>query len=339
VKPRVVLICAALAVLVAVGAAALLLAPSPFGSREIAFEKEKGLSERTAISAKTRVGDLGVHKGDAFPYFLEVWYNPAQVSEIDRAGLDRNVNLEPFEIRGVKERDYKLDSRTRVYQREYELQLINGEVNQRYEFPTLLVRYKRPGSEGLVNEKVIPAPIFVAPRLPAEVPDLEFGYGPLRPIAWKTTDPSRQLPWILWTLGGVLAGLGIFDLAWRILPQRREMAERRRRGEGVDRVSAVYRSLSQNVAAAAEPKRALQQVDHLLRIVLARKENADWLEEPNLDIIPAETRESVVSLFDRCQTAYGSRVVAQTEVEDALRQIEGILSFYFGKEEVAAWRS
>lgn len=338
-KTRVVSILAVLAALAVVASTFFLLSPAFLSSHELAL-REKGLREDEAILVKTRVGRFGVQKGDAFPYLLEVWYNPDQVSEIDRTSLDKSVDLKPFEVRDTKEREFDLDSRTRIYRREYEIQLIDGKVDYLYEIPTIVVRYKPKNLEGLSEKTVVPEPIFVASRLPPDVTDLELGYGPLRPIKEKVEDVSqKRLPWILWTLGGFLAVLGAADLAWRTIPQWKGMAKQRRKVEGVDVLSEAYRSLYENIALDVEPQRLFHQMDHILRIVLARKEKTDWLEEPDLDIVSSAIRPSVISLFEECQKAYRLEVVDQKEIEEALRQLEEILSFYFGEEEVEAWRS
>ena len=340
-KARIVWILAALAALAAVASAFLLLSHYFLGSEDLAVKPfEKGLREGEAILVKTRAGRFGVQKGDAFPYLVEVWYNPDQVSEIDRTSLDKNVNLEPFEIRDIKEKVFTLDSGTRVYQREYEIQLIDGEVEHLYEFPTIVVRYSLKGSEGLLNKTVVPEPIYVAPRLPPDVTNLDLGsgpgYGPLRPVKGEIEDVGQnRLPWILWTLGGFLAALAVADLGLRVIPQWKGMAKQRRK---VDVLSEACRSLYENVAMAVEPKRLLHQMDHILRLVLARKEKSDWLEEPNLDLVSSGIREPVISLFEKCQKAYEPEVIEQKEMEEALRQLEEILGFYFGEGEMAAWR-
>lgn len=333
-KTRIVLIVTALATLAAVASAFFLLSPS-LSPHDLVLEKEEGLPEGEAILVKTKVERFGVHKGDAFPYFVEVWYNPDQVSEIDRTSLDKGVNLEPFEVRDTREREFNLDSRTRVYRREYEIQLIDGEVDVLYEFPTIVVRYRPKDSEGLFEKTVVPESIFVASRLPPDVGGLE-----LRPLKGKIEDVSqKRLPWILWILGGFLAALGVADLAWRAIPQWKEMAKQRRKVEGGDVLSEAYRSLHENLAMGVEPKPLFHQMDHILRIVLARKEKTDWLEEPNLDIVSPGIRPSVISLFEKCQKAYRPEVVEQKYIEETLRQLEEILSFYFGEGEVETWRS
>ena len=93
-----------------------------------------------------------------------------------------------------------------------------------------------------------------------------------------------------------------------------------------------YRSLGENIAIGAEPKRLLHQMDHILRIVLVQKERAGWLEEPNLDLVSDEIKSSVISLFEKCQKAYGTEEAKQKDVDEALKELEEILSFHFAGE-------
>jgi hypothetical protein len=304
--------------------------------------KYETLPKGQAILVKTRAERFGVQKGDAFLYLVEVLYDPGQVSHIDRASLDRNMNLEPFEIRGVKETESDLDPRTRLYQRQYEIQLINGDVTHLYEFPTLVVRYSLKDVEGFADEAVVPEPVYVASRLPANVSNLvdnlELGYGPLRPLRGEIEDVSQnRLPWILWALGGCLAAVTLADLSMRVIPQRRQKTRPAMKIDEGDVLYQAYRSLHGNVAAHAEPKPLLHQIDHVLRILMARKEKADWLEELDFDEVSPGVRAAVTSLFERCQKAYGLEAVEQTEVEEALIDLEEVLEFYL-PEEVEAWK-
>jgi hypothetical protein len=341
IKTRLLWILTGLAALVAV--ALILFLPNP---HDLSVEKAKveQLPEGQAVLVNTRAERFGVQKGDAFLYLVEVLYNPGQVFEIDRASLDKNVNLEPFEIRDIKEIEFDLDLRTRVYQRQYEIQLISGEVEHLYEFPTIVVRYKLKDAEGFADIAVVPEPIYVVPRLPADVSNLvsnlELGYGPLRPLKGEIEDVSQnRLPWILWVLGGFLAALTVADLTLRVIPQWKEKAKQTRKIEMDDILYQAYRSLHGNVAMGAKPKSLLHQMDHILRIVLAQKEKVGWLEEPNLDLVSSGIKPSVISLFEKCQKAYGGiEDIEQKEVEEALGYLEKILRFYFA-EEVDIWRS
>ena len=341
-KARIVWILAALAMVGASFSAYLLSSHRFLGSDDLAVKPfDKGLANGEAIVVKTRAGRFGVQKGDAFPYIVEVWYDPDQVSEIDRTSLDNNVNLEPFETRGIEEEVFTLDSGTRVVQREYELQLLDGQVEHLYEFPTLVVRYSLEGSEGLLNVLTAPEPVYVAPRLPADITTLDLGsgpgYGPLRPVRGDIEEVGKKrLPWILWTLGGLLATLAVADLGLRVLPSWKETEGH---GEKADVLTEAYCSLLRNFKAAAEPKLLFYQMERILRMVLARKENIDWLE-PDLDAVSSAIRPSVMSLFEACQEAYRRPETArQDDVAHALGQLEEILRFYFGEGEIAACSS
>jgi hypothetical protein len=339
-KKRLFWILTGLAALVTV--ALILLLPNQQDSSVGKAEVEQ-LPKGQAILVNTRAERFGVQKGDAFLYLVEVLYNTGQVSEMDRVSLDKNVNLDPFEIRDIKETLFDLDSETCVYQRQYEIQLINGEVEYLYEFPTIVVRYKLKDAEGFEEKAIVPEPIYVASRLPDDVHDLinnpEPGYGSLRSLEGEIEVVSQnRLPWILWILGGFLMTLTVADLTLRVIPQWKEKAKQTRKIEMGDVLFQAYRSLHGNVAMGAKPKSLLHQMDHILRVVLARKEKVGWLEEPNLDLVPSGIKPSVISLFEKCQKAYGTEDTEQKEVEEALRQLGEILEFYFA-EEVEAWKS
>jgi hypothetical protein len=331
VKTRLPLIIASLAAIVAAG---IWVTPSFLSLRQVTFEKDKGIAEGKAIAVKTRVDGFGVHKGDAIPYSVEVRYNLDLVSSLDKTSLDKSVNFKPFEVRKVADRESDLPPRTRVYVREYQIQLIDGKVNNLYKFPSILVRYKSKESGAFEEKAITPEPVFVGSRLPADASGLD-----LKPIQAGIEDADRNdLHRILIALGGLLAILALVDLAWRALPQWRESARQRRRAEGMDVLSEAYRSLNDTFARGAEPKRLLHQMDHILRIVLARKEKAGWLEEPVLDQVSPGIKTEVLSLFSRCQRADGIRSLDQKEVQEALGQLDKILKFYWGEGEVKAWR-
>ena len=332
-KAKTVLIVAAAAVAAAAG---IIIASSFFWLHGLALEQERGLSAGEAIAVKTRMGNFGVRKGDAFPYFVEVWYNPDQVAEIDKANLGKSVHLEPFEIRDTKEREFDLSaSGTKVYQREYQLQLLNGRADTVYKFPTLTVRYRPKNSSGFMNLPVTPQTIFVASRLPANISGAE-----LRPLKGKIRVMSQEyFTWILLILGGFLALLGVVDLSWRAIPQWKEGRERKKTGEGINVLSEAYRTLHANITRGVELKLLLHQIDHILRIVLAHKDHVDWLAGDGLDQVASDIRPTVVSLLEKCQQAYRPEPADPRDKEGALTQLEDVLRFYFSKGEVEAWRS
>jgi hypothetical protein len=332
VKTRSIWILAALALVIIVAAAALIVSlyVVPY---DLAFEKDEGLPEGKSVLIRTNVEGFGIHKGDAIKYFVDVLYDPDQVAEIDKTSIDSSLSFKPLEIRDTKETEFDFDDRTRIYRREYEIQLIDGQVDTLYEFPSIVVRYKHGDTGKFYETSLLPEPIYVSARLPSDVSSLE-----LRPTKGSVAAASQKsLPWILWALGGLLTVLGAGDLAWRVSPQMREKTKQRRKAEGVDVLSQACQSLHMNVAVSVEPKLLLHQMEHILRIVLARKEGLDWLEEINFDVVSSEIRPCVLSLFENCQKAHLPATPEQEDVEQTLKQLEEILNFYFGKRAAEIW--
>ncbi len=340
-KTRIVRIIALLTMLTAVAWVALWINRALPGSEDLAVKEPKGLARGETISVKTRAGRFGVQLGDVFTYQVQVWYNPLQVPSIDRTSLDKGMNVDPFEIRGMKEIEYDYDATTRVYQRDYELQLLTGQVGQFFKLPSLVVRYNLKGSEGLLDKTVTPEPVYIASRLPADIASLDLGsgegYGPLRPVKSDIQDLGQnRLPWIFYGIGGLFAVLGIVDLSFRVVPRWRELAQQKSQG---DALSQAYRSLGDNLTGGADPRQILHQTDHLLRVLLYRHNHADWLAEVDLDELPEEIRENVRSLLEHCQKAYEPGTVEPHEAEQAVRQLDGILDALLGPGVRAAWRN
>ncbi|MFH1625226.1 MAG: hypothetical protein ABID54_08760 [Pseudomonadota bacterium] len=333
-KKRLVWIVTVLVVSVTVASVFLLRAPSFLWPCELVPQTEAGLPEGETILVRTAAGDFGVRTGDVLSYLVEVLYNPVHVSEIDKTGLDKSVNLKPFDVKDIKKTEFDLDHDTRVYRIEYELQSIDTKVDTVYEFPAIVVQYKPHDGVTFVEETIVPESIYVAPRLPPDLSNLQ-----LRPISGEIEDPSRKYPPpALWTLGGLIAVLGIAIVAPRdFLPWRKPTNQEGKIDSG-NVLWQAYRSIYGNVAIGAEPRSLFHQMDHTLRIVLAQKEGFDWLEEADLNSVSSGIRPSVISLFEKCQEARGAEVIEQREVEEALRQMDDILKFYFG-EEMEAWRN
>ncbi len=280
------------------------------------------LPDNVPIQITTRPEHAAVNLGDAFWYYVEVWYNPADVAQIDRASLDQQMDLQPFEVRGTNERDYPVSPGTRVYEKGYRLQFISGHVDMPYTFPPITVHYRLQDGTDVNAAPVTPQPVFVASRMPAEPNSVAF-----RPVESTVLDVrSARLPWIFWTLGGVL-----FVLLLVPLTRRSSVPSRPARVVDAGVVAEAYRALDANARQGAEPTALLHQIDHILRLVLARQEHLDWLSEP------VAQAPAVGALLARCEKAYTAEPVEQAEVASALAELREILAGYYGRQEVAAW--
>jgi hypothetical protein len=314
------------------------------GQNDLSMAKAKvdQLPEGQAILGSAWPELQSVQLGDAFLYTIEVLYNPDQISGIDRDSLDNNVNLGPFEIRSTKETEFNLDSGARVYQRRYDIQLISGQTERLYEFPTIVVRYKLKDGDGFADASVVPEPVYVASRLPSDmssvISSLRAGSdSPLRPLERTTEDASRnRLPWISWSLGGFLIILAVADFTLRVIPQQREQEKQAKEAKMSQVLYQACRSLKQNVSSGAKPRALFHQMDHILTMILVQKVKTGWLEEPDLDLVPDEIRPSAISLFDRCQKANRAEEPKQKDVDEALGELGRILNFYFAGE-IEAW--
>jgi hypothetical protein len=303
-----------------------------FWSPETAPLKNNQLLSRDNIVIETTSQNFGVQKGDAFPYCIKVTYNSFSITEIDRDNLKKSINLRPFEIRSTKEANFNLDKQMKVYQIEYELQVIDPIVDRVYQFPTILLQYKPNGYTQYARISAVPAPIYVAARLPNDTSDLE-----IRLPKGTVQDPSsKYATLVLFSLGGLLGIMGITKLFWQRIPGKKRSLEQGTKISNDRAISQGYRSLCENISRDVEPRRLLHQIDHILRLLLVQKENIGWLQEINIESISPTIRESVASLFQECQEAFGSDSTTKKEAEVAQIHLREILIFYFG-EEVETW--
>ncbi|TFG92265.1 MAG: hypothetical protein E4G71_02365 [Candidatus Atribacteria bacterium] len=331
-KARVVLIIFLLFTFLLVG---LIIKFIFFWPSNLTFEPMKVLPKDRAIEIRAKADDFGMQKGDTFSYFIEIWYNPDLVEHIDKESLNRMINLEPFEIRDIREREFYLDTNNRVYQKEYQLQLLNGQVNSFYELPTIIVRYKSKGSADFSEESFKPYPIFIASRLPSDLSNLSVS-----PVKEKLINTNHlRISWIFLCLGGILLLAGLANFFGRIT-QWREEEKHRREIEGYDLFSESYRSLKNNIKMDVEPQYLFHQIDHILRALLARKEKIGWLEDPDLQALPSEIKEKAISLLEICQKAYRASTIEQKEADEVIRQLEVILDFYYkGERGMCEWKT
>ena len=169
----------------------------------------------------------GVQKGDAFYYVVEVVYDINFASGIDKVSLDENVNLNPFEVKSISERSFKLDSQTRVYQRLFLVQMVSGNVERMYDFPSIVVKYKLKESNGFAETPAIPESVYVAPRLPSSgaliISGLNDGTHSLQPVEGNIQKVGVNIiSLVLWIVGGLLLVFMVLALVYRVIPQWKE---------------------------------------------------------------------------------------------------------------------
>jgi hypothetical protein len=338
IKRRLVWILTCLAALVIL---ALILFLPGSGDIEAGKSRAQALPEGQAILCNAYPEVKSVQKGDAFLFILEVLYDTNQVSEVDSVTLDDNVNLSPFEIRNTTDVVFNLDSDTRVFQRQFEIQLINGDVDELYSFSTIVVRYKLQGADGYAETSVIPETIYVSARLPDNVmvaATTQLNYESLRSLEGEIeSSGTSSLTWILWVFGGLLAVITLTDLTLRYVYKGKEKPVKSGEIDMSDVLNQAYRSLHENVRMGARTGSIFHQIDHILRLVMIQKENNSWLEEPDIEKVSFEIKPAVISLFEKCRKVNGQEA-SKEEIEEALKQLEEILEFYFG-EEIGEWKS
>ncbi|MDD4924210.1 MAG: hypothetical protein PHF74_05180 [Dehalococcoidales bacterium] len=283
----------------------------------------------------------GVQKGDAFYYVVEVVYNTDFVSGIDKVTLDENVNLNPFEVKSITERTFKLDSQTRVYQRLYLVQFVNGNVERIYDFPSIVVKYKLKSTNGYAETPAMPESVYVAPRLPSSgaviISGLNAGTYSLQPVEGniKKTGVNTS-SWILWIAGGLLLVFLVVNLVTRVIPQWKE-DERLQRGRHMSELlRETYGSLRKNLDSGAKTSRLLHQMDYIQRIVLSPEERIGLLQELDLEQVPCEIKPTVISLFEKCAKSYENEDITQQEVKEAAKQLEEVLRYYY-EEDMEEW--
>jgi hypothetical protein len=336
-KRRLVWILTSLAAVIII---ALLLILPDSGDITVVKSRAQELPEGQAILCNAYPEAKSVQKGDAFLFILEVLYDTNQVSGIDSVSLNDNVNLSPFEIRETTDVVFNLDSDTMVFQRQFEIQLISGDVDKLYSFPTIVVRYELPGADGYAETSVIPETIYVSPRLPDNVMvagTTQLNYESLRSLEGKIeSSGTSRIALIMWILGGLLGVAAVTDLTLRYVYRGKETSAKSGEVDMSDTLQQAYRSLHEKVKAGAEAGNIFHQIDHILRLVMIQKENNSWLQEIELEQVSVEIRPTVISLFAKCSEP-GMQEAGQQEIDAALKQLDDILEFYFA-EEIGEWK-
>jgi hypothetical protein len=307
--------------------------------------KVDDLPEGQAITVDTKAENFGILRGDLFYYYVDVIYNPQLVAEIDKDNLLLVINLEPFEIRDTVTKDIKLASDKRLLRIQYQLQLIDGETNKIYEFPSIVVRYRPANTEGYMEYPAQAEPVYITSRLPDDIQnilqlmkiDLDLGYSMLRPVNGEviSTEQSR-LPYIF-IIAGVFLAVGVMsDYFLRIVPQRRKEKEKSI-SEKNTLISNACASLYRNIKDGAAIEDILYQADHIVRLVLFQKENLDWLEDLRNQTISPGIKDTVFSFFRNTQNPV-EECQSEKHIAETLEYMDKILKFYY-PEEAEGWKN
>lgn len=284
-------------------------------------EKENELRQDSVIEIRTWPAGNVFLLGDSFSYFVEVKYNPLAVREIDKSSLEKTVILEPFEIRNQKEKETGTDSGTKIYTREYEIQLLRGYPARLYVFPEASLRYK-PVNEDWTERKIILQSIPVGSRFPVDIQGIE-----LKSIDGVLDNKSRRyFPFFV-------IGLGILCGAWVMAEVSREIVKSKKASDDFQRkfrvIEDIFRAYQNLAGRKEEPKAILHQAHQILRVLLERKAGRE---------IPSKIRESVARFSSIANKAYSREILLKTELDEALQELRKIFDFYVRKGE-GQWKN
>jgi len=210
---------------------------------QVGISKVEKLSPGQAISIDTKAENFGIQIGDVFSYFVNIYYNPEKVVDIDGKNLIKTINLIPFEIRDVSEKNIKINNVTYVHEVQFKIQLVNGDIDHLYEFPSIVVKYKLNDSAGFLEIPCAAEPVYVSSRLPDKIENpisnLDFGYGLLRPLKGEANSlGGNQFAWVL-LISGIVLGIGtVTDYYFRILPQKKNENE----NEKLEKSKLIYQA-------------------------------------------------------------------------------------------------
>lgn len=284
----------------------------------------------------------GVQKGDAFYYVVEVVYNTDFVSGVDKVSLDENVNLNPFEVRSITEKSFKLDSKTRVYQRLFLVQMVSGNVERMYDFPSIVVKYKLRESNGFAETPAVPESVYVAPRLSSSgaliISGINDGKYSLQPVDSNIKKVGVSITsLVLWIVGGLLLIFMVLALVYRVIPQWKESEKWQRSKQMSAILKEAYGSLLKNVENGAQPASLFHQMDYIQRLVFSPDDSVDLLQEFDLEAVPCEIKPTVTSLFEKCEESYENDDMKQQDVEEAVKQLEEVLKYFYA-EDMEEWK-
>lgn len=277
------------------------------------LEKEK-IEQDKLIWVEIESKD-SVYLGDVTSYKIRILYRFRQI-KIDRAGLGQ-INFEPFEVRDWGEREIFLDSKTKVYQREYQIQLIEGKTNQLYNFTSFTLRYRTKGSQDWQEMEVELKPIFISARLPEDLDNLE-----LKPVEGEIRDINIQMVSWLFFGGGTLCILGGL-LGLKMIFKRKKKPIIKHRHY----LLKICDNLMERLELGEDPQLICHQTFQVLMVSLARKEEIDWLKL-ELPKLPKKIEKKAKGLFEKCQRGYGPEPLEKEEVKEMISDLQEIVNFW-----------
>lgn len=293
----------------------------------LVLEKERTLSQHSIIEAKAWPDGDAFLLGDSISYFVEVKYSTQIIEELDKTSIDKNLILEPFETRSQSEKEFKIDSHTKVFLREYQIQLVSGEPGKTYFFPPLPLRYKLKNA-GYFDKKLSLQPIPIGSRFPADAKGIE-----LKSADETVVNKSRRYFQLVIVGLGISCGIwGAAEVFKKITKRAKTSQDFQKKLEGIEDIFKAYQELSQK--RDAEPKIILHKAYQIMRTLLSRKEGIDWaFWDRDWESIPSEVRLSVRTISDMSQKAYDRRALDGQEIIEVLSELGKTFDFYIRKGE------
>jgi hypothetical protein len=129
----------------------------------------------------------------------------------------------------------------------------------------------------------------------------------------------------------------VLALVYHVIPQWKENEKRQRSKQMSADLKESYSSLLKNREDGVKPASIMHQIDHIHRLILLPEDSVDLLQEPNLEEVPCEIKPVVISLFQKCDSAYENGDIKQQDVEEAVKQLEVVLKHFYA-EDMEEWK-
>lgn len=262
---------------------------------------------------------FGVHLGDAFLYRIAIIYNP-RIVKLEKISLDQSVDFNPFIVRKFQEKEQVWMSPLKRYIREYELQLLSGQVNKLYTFPTIIVAYQNLTSGENMVKKVVPMPVYVSARLPEDVRGLTT-----KPLKGELINITLwRMPLLLLGLGGFFGITGLV-LLWR----RKRQAALGIANEWLATLKIL--DLLEQLAPKSNPGTVYYQLHQLLTILLIDRFEMN-LMEPSFEGVPVQHRTKLTEILTELKRTYRSEPIPSEEAAKIITAIRAVVQSLRGQD-------